>query len=246
VRFARAWLVRSAQLARRSRLVADRIRSLGKPPRTLQGYENPQLVDLIFQKTKAYLPEGSWPEMNGVSAVLDFGGGCGLHYKLALNQSPGIRWAVVETPAMVARARELATERLQFFTEIEAAARWLGPIDVMHSNGALQYVADPIATLSSLCGLQATTMLWHRMFFSQGDIRMETQVSRLVDNGPGRAPSGTPDMAVEYARTAIPESVFIAAHAGYTLDSSGNGSFKFTRADKAGAHVQSPFDHHGP
>jgi hypothetical protein len=217
--------------------IVDRIWSLGKPSGTLLGYENPQLVDLIFQKTKSYSPEGSWPEMNGISTVLDFGGGCGLHYKQAARQSPGIRWAVVETPAMVARATELATDRLRFFTDIDAAAEWLGYIDVMHSNGALQYVPNPIATLSRLCGLRATTMLWHRMFLSQGGTRSETQVSRLIDNGPGRAPSGTPNMVVQYARTAIPEAVFITAHSGYTLDNSGDGWFKFIRADIAVAHV---------
>jgi putative methyltransferase (TIGR04325 family) len=168
------------------RSVVDSIRSLGKPQGTLQGYESPELVDVIFQKTMAYSPSGSWPEMEGISTVLDFGGGCGLHYKLAVHQSPGIRWAGVETPAMAARAAELATEQLQFFAEIEAAEEWLGSIDVMHSNGALQYVPEPISTLSKLCRLRATTMLWHRMFLSQDNIRTETQQSRLIDNGPGR------------------------------------------------------------
>jgi putative methyltransferase (TIGR04325 family) len=219
------------------RWVVDRVQSFGKPSGTLQGYEHPQLVDLIFQKTKAYSPEGSWPEMKGISTVLDFGGGAGLHYKLAAHESPGIRWAVVETPAMVARASELATDRLRFFTDIGEAANWLGPIDVMHSNGALQYVPNPAETLSKLCDLRATMMLWHRMFLSDSDVRTETQTSRLIENGPGRAPLGTPNMVVQYERTAIPESVFIGAHAGYRLDGSGNGSFKFTRADKPGAHV---------
>jgi putative methyltransferase (TIGR04325 family) len=178
--------------------VVDRIRYFGKPSGALQGYENQALVDLVFQKTTAYSPEGSWPEVEGVSNVLDFGGGCGMHYKLAVRQSSSIRWAVVETPAMVARASELATRQLRFFTDIEEAAEWLGPVDVMHSNGALQYVPDPISTLSKLCSLRAGTMLWHRMFFSPDDIRTETQVSRLIDNGPGRAPTGTPNMVVQY------------------------------------------------
>ena len=52
--------------------IADRIRSLGKPAGTLQGYENPELVELIFEKTKAYSPEGSWPEMTGISTVRPF------------------------------------------------------------------------------------------------------------------------------------------------------------------------------
>jgi putative methyltransferase (TIGR04325 family) len=213
------------------RAVIDRLRSKGRPSATLQGYENPQLVELIFAKTLAYSPSGQWPDMEGATTVLDFGGGCGLHYKLAVRQSPDIRWAVVETPAMIARANEPATERLRFFTEIQEAARWLGIVDVIHSNSALQYVPDPMATLVALCGLRARTMLWQRMFLSQGGVVTEMQSSRLIDNGPGRAPSGTPNTTVSYQRTAIPEADFMAAHAGYRLDSRSEDSFKFVRQD---------------
>jgi hypothetical protein len=79
------------------------------------------LVEVIFQKTKAYDPQGDWLEMAGVSSVLDFGDGCGQHYKLARRQSPDIRWAVVETPAMLKRASELATDKLQFFADTSMA-----------------------------------------------------------------------------------------------------------------------------
>jgi putative methyltransferase (TIGR04325 family) len=113
--------------------------------------------------------------MMGASTVLDFGGACGLHYKLVSIQSPDIRWAVVETPAMVKRAAELATDKLQFFTSIDAAADWLGPVDVMHSNGALQY--------TQLCGLGAQTMVWDRVYL--GERETEIQVSHLANNGPG-------------------------------------------------------------
>ena len=67
-------------------------RKLLPPRRVIEGYEHDQLVETIFQKTRAYQPEGTWPLMAGVTAVLDFGGGCGLHYKLAQLQSPKIRW----------------------------------------------------------------------------------------------------------------------------------------------------------
>src|SRR5262245_28936400 len=129
------------------------------PPRdVIEGYEHDQLVETVFQKTRAYQPQGEWPLVAGASAVLDFGGGCGVHYKLAHLQSPDIRWAVVETPAMVRRASALATDRLRFFTEVAAAKSWLGSIDVMHSNGALQYTPDPLAVLDTLCGLKAKQM----------------------------------------------------------------------------------------
>src|SRR5690348_6103535 len=111
----------------------------------LEGYEHPELIEVVFRKTQAYKPNGSWPEIAGARTVLDFGGGCGLHYKQA--SLSDAQWAVVETPAMVERARELETDRLRFFTEIEDAAKWLGDIDIMHSNGAIQYTSNPLAKL---------------------------------------------------------------------------------------------------
>src|SRR5665647_1540419 len=115
----------------------------------LEGYENPELVEVIFRKTKAFRPTEPWSEIDGAGTVLDFGGGCGIHYKMM--QSPSVRWAVVETPAMVERASEIATDNLRFFASISDAAAWLGDIDVMHSSGALQYARDPAGALRELC-----------------------------------------------------------------------------------------------
>lgn len=41
----------------------------------IEGYEHRELVETVFQKTRAYQPQGTWPLMAGASAVLDFGGG---------------------------------------------------------------------------------------------------------------------------------------------------------------------------
>src|SRR5258708_8091268 len=86
-------------------------RRLFPPTETLEGYAEPELIDVIFQKTKAYDPKGDWPEIAGVSSVLDFGGGCGLHYKLARRRAPGISLGVGETPSMVKRAGGLGIYR---------------------------------------------------------------------------------------------------------------------------------------
>src|SRR4051812_42547183 len=101
------------------------------PLKTLRGYRHPELVEMVFQKTLAYQPVEAWPEMVGVSTVLDFGGGCGRHYQDAVGSSPNIRWAVVETEPMVRRAKELETDKLGFFSDIREAAAWLGDIDVV-------------------------------------------------------------------------------------------------------------------
>jgi hypothetical protein len=60
------------------RFISAVSRRLFPPTETLEGYAEPELIDVIFQKTKAYDPKGDWPEIAGVSSVLDFGGGCGL------------------------------------------------------------------------------------------------------------------------------------------------------------------------
>ena len=68
-------------------------RKLFPPREVIEGYESEELVETIFHKTIAYDPSGDWPLVAGVNSVLDFGGGAGLHYKLARKQSPDIRWA---------------------------------------------------------------------------------------------------------------------------------------------------------
>jgi putative methyltransferase (TIGR04325 family) len=213
------------------RLPLDRLagrvkRMFRRSPEAIQGYEHPDLVEVIFQKTVAYKPTEPWPVMAGVSSVLDFGGGCGLHYKQA--NSKTIRWAVVETPAMVARASELSTDRLQFFSDISEAAKWLGDIEVMHSNGALQYTPNPEQTLEQLCSINAKTMLWYRTHLSDHSTEQELQSSLLGNNGPGSAPA-IKEKTVQYASTRIPKQTFLDAHAGYQLAERGADWFRFVK-----------------
>ncbi|WP_129275729.1 hypothetical protein [Bradyrhizobium betae] len=197
----------------------------------IEGYENDQLIETIYRKTVAFRPEGDWPLVANLKAVLDFGGGAGIHYKLARQQSPGIRWAVVETPAMVRRASELATDQLKFFDDIQKAANWLGSIDLMHSNGAIQYVDDALETVEALCAARPARMVWYRVPI--GDVaRAEVQTSLLSNNGPGQLAADT-DKLVKYERHWIPEGAFVAAHNGYQLSESGpdpreRGSQQFT------------------
>jgi len=203
------------------------VRRLNPPSETIEGYQQPELIDVIFQKTKVYNPpQSEWLEIGGASAVLDFGGGSGIHYKQARSQT--VRWAVVESPAMVERASELSTDRLRFFASISEAADWLGPIDLMHSNGALQYTPEPELTLRQLCGLGSKTMLWHRVLLSREAIQSEVQTSLLGDHGPGRL-SRIKEKNVRYTRTKIPEQTFIAAHEGYSLTERGSDWFRFSK-----------------
>ena len=208
-------------------LVSRLWRRLRPPSETIEGYQHPDLVDVVFRKASAYTARGEWPEMVGVASVLDFGGGFGDHYKLARLQSPNIKWAVVETPAMVARAAELCTDRLGFFSSIATAAAWLGSVEVMHSSGALQYTPEPDVTLRELCGLRAKRMLWQRMALSTDRLERDMQSSNLGDNGPGRL-AGLKEKIVLYERTKLPEQIFLDAHKGYELTARGTDWFHFT------------------
>ncbi|PDT68568.1 hypothetical protein CO683_15260 [Bradyrhizobium ottawaense] len=202
--------------------IVQRIRRrLFQPREVIEGYENPELVETIFLKTMNYETNNElWPLVDGVRTVVDFGGGAGLHYKLARQQSPDIRWAVVETPAMVRRAKELASDRLKFFERIDEAAEWLRNVDLVHSNGAIQYVPDAFGTIQALCAVRAAKLVWHRVPISDGEARREIQTSYLSDNGPGRL-SSPAEKLVRYERTWIPEQAFIEAHRGYQIEERG-------------------------
>ncbi|WP_024343033.1 hypothetical protein [Bradyrhizobium japonicum] len=191
-------------------------RKLFPPHGVVEGYENEELVETILRKTIAFQAEENWPLVANVGSVLDFGGGAGIHYKIARQTSPDTRWAVVETPAMVRRASKLATNRLRFFSEIHDAADWLGSIDLMHSNGAIQYVDDAIGTVKALCAARPATMVWYRVPISNGSAKKETQKSFLSHNGPGKMAVES-DKVVKYTRCWIPQASFVDAHQGYAL-----------------------------
>lgn len=196
----------------------------------LDGYEHPELVETIFQKTKAYQPQAEWQEMQDVSSVLDFGGGCGVHYKQA--RSSTVRWAVVETPAMVKRASELTTDRLRFFTSITDAKNWLGDIEVMYSRGALHYVTDPARNLLELCQIGAKTMRWDSVCLSADLTTREAQLSLMSENGPEVVRSSLSGKAIRYTKTEMPEPDFLAAHRHYDLAERGSDWFRFVTTSR--------------
>lgn len=50
-------------------------RKLFLPRETIEGYENPELVETLFLKAINYMPSGDWPLVAGIRTALDFGGG---------------------------------------------------------------------------------------------------------------------------------------------------------------------------
>ena len=220
-------------------------RRLLPPDQVIEGYENAELVDTIFRKTVAYDPKGDWALVSDIKTVLDFGGGAGLHYKLACLQNPHIRWAVVETQAMVRRARVLATDRLGFFSDIDVAADWLNDVELMHSNGAIQYVPNPIEVVRSLCAVRSRAIVWRRVPTNDGAAEeREMQTSFLSDNGPGSLPNAS-DKVVRYERRRIPSQAFFLAHEGYDMTERGpdplergTEQFRFVRTGSGPAKLK--------
>lgn len=206
------------------------------PTKTLDGYEHSELISeiYIYAKTLAASPTGSWPEVRTVKTVLNFGDACGIHYKLAVREQPLIRWAVVETPAMVKQAAVLATDRLRFFDNVASAADWLGSVDLIHASGALQYTPSPIDAVRSIVRVGAQRIEWKRLFLSDNPV-VERQRSMMVENGPSFRFS---TKAVAYERRSISRAELAEAHSGYSIKASGRDWLTFVAADLPVMQVQ--------
>jgi putative methyltransferase (TIGR04325 family) len=199
----------------------------------ITGYEEEALIEFVFQKTLVLnrvtaldLGMGSERLLLAVSlalrertsdeatGVLDFGGACGIHFKLASLLFPEgkFRWAVVETPTMVKRARVLETDSLRFFEDIKSAQLWLGEIALMNSNSALQYVESPLQTMKELLERSPEVALWERMMLSNAQTQTDLQRSMLFDHGPGATLPGFRNRPVVQKITRLSRADFLTHH----------------------------------
>jgi putative methyltransferase (TIGR04325 family) len=226
------------------------------PPITDYGAE--ALTELVYQKTVRFnrttlldLGMGSERLLLAVGIalreksrdenthVLDFGGACGIHYKLATLLFPDsrFRWAVVETSAMVKRAKSLETGSLKFFRDIGSATDWLGEVELVNSNSALQYVANPLQTVRELLELRPKVALWERLMLSNDQTCPDRQRSMLFDHGPGAVPAGFRNRAVVQDITRLSRADFLSSHgAKYKLrctaeDAGDLSTFLFSRCE---------------
>lgn len=191
----------------------------------IDGATSEEVIETVFRKSLSYVPDKPLDDAIGKAKVLDFGGGCGVHYKQAALLNHAVRWGVVETPRMARRADEISTRNLRFFCSITDAADWLGRVDLIFSNGALQYCSDPLGTISALCRVGAAEIAWRRIVFSNSQqIEHDTQCIGLSHCGPGISLSRK---IVRNSRTLIPESLFLAAHSGYALRERSEDGFRF-------------------
>jgi len=234
---------------RRLRALAS---SLARP---ITDYEAEALTDFVYQKTLAFnrataldFDMGSERLLLAVGMasaghspgtpcrVLDFGGACGAQYKLAtlLFDDLPFRWAVVETPSMVRKARALETQSLKFFEDIPSALAWLESIDLANSNSVLQYLKDPLQTVRQLLDLSPRIVLWERLMLSDGATRAGKQRTMLFNHGPGAVPAGFRNRPVVNDIIRLSRADFLAANeARYrpraTTDEAGFSTYLFSR-----------------
>jgi putative methyltransferase (TIGR04325 family) len=183
------------------------------------GYSDADIIDVIAYKTalpidpRQFAPEQAVNSIVAVGmaaavagerplTVLDFGGGCGFHYfRVAAAITAELRWAVIETPAMAARAQKVAQGRFDVFSDIAAAQAALGRIDLIHASSAIQYVPEPLATVRALAALHPRYFALLRFPWWRGPQTVGVQPSPLAANGIGPMPPNISDRQVRYPVT---------------------------------------------
>jgi putative methyltransferase (TIGR04325 family) len=115
--------------------------------------------------------------------VLDFGGGCGVHYFSARSAfAVPLKWAIVETPTMACYAKTVSAGAFEAFDEIASAASFLGHVDLVIASSAIQYTPDPLASLDALIGLRAPYFMLARFPVWSGQTTVSIHASSLGAN----------------------------------------------------------------
>jgi putative methyltransferase (TIGR04325 family) len=197
-----------------------------------EGYENPDIVNVVLEKTKRYRDrleqKRQTLQIDSTSAyslcsilatldsneinVIDFGGACGAHYFLArafLPKKYKLRWHVVETTRMASRAQEeISNAELSFSDDFEETAASVKNVDLLHTSGAIQCVEDPVACLQMLTSVESKYILFNRLGMTPSHEPVITiHESWLSMNGPGPMPEGLQDQKVRYPFAFPSESV---------------------------------------
>jgi putative methyltransferase (TIGR04325 family) len=199
------------------------------------GYHDAALADVIAYKTslpvdlRQMLPEQA---VNAIVAVgiaaadanarplhvLDFGGGCGVHYFTCVERfRMPLRWVIVETDTMAQKGRELAQGRFEVFADVATAAQHIGRIDLLFVSSALSYVPDPLATLRVLLSLRPRYFALARFPVWGGAQVVGLQSSLLSQNGIGPMPPNVADRLVTYPVTFANFDEVMRAFADYDL-----------------------------
>jgi putative methyltransferase (TIGR04325 family) len=128
--------------------------SAAAPANAKLGYDHVELAELYADRHAKVLPS-DYPALfwlrhifESAKSLFDFGGHVGVQfysYRKYLTYPDGLRWTVLDVPAIVERGAALAAQRdahqLSFTTDFKNAAEH----DVFFASGSLQYVETPFA-----------------------------------------------------------------------------------------------------
>ena len=146
--------------------------------------------------------------------VLDFGGAAGAHFfKISglFRERLLLDWVVLETPPMVQCARKTISAPGLTFSDTRLDDLRAGSA-VLLANNSLQYARDPLLTLGLLLQARPAFVCLGRVATGPGSTTsFSVQKSRLIDNGPGRAPEKSAREFVEYPITLVPEKSLLGA-----------------------------------
>jgi putative methyltransferase (TIGR04325 family) len=188
-------------------------------------YEDSEIVKVVVRKNAIFTKQNNLNkiiELNSLRAILgvalaseketlrviDFGGGGGHSYTIArsvLDPKKDLLWNVVETPAMVKEAKCLETAELNFFDDVESAAKNLKSVDLVLTSGTLHCCNDPNTFLQSLIAVKSKYLFITRTSFNEGsETLFSVQKSLLSANGPGLLPSEFSEKEVLYPNVFVP------------------------------------------
>lgn len=189
--------------------------------RASDSYEDPRLIDVVFEKTRIYrqqLLDTDLPVINSRQltqnlfvlsylhysrniSVLEIGGACGAGYFEIRQLLPDriAQWSIAETPAMAAASSKLNNDpSLSSHADLHSAVSVLNTRDVAIAQGVLQYARDPLQLLNDLFMLGFDYVYISRTVVLVGDATLKSQIftqqnTQLSSHGPGTLPPGFAD-----------------------------------------------------
>lgn len=198
---------------------------------TASGYEDNEIVKVVFEKTKAFrdkLNEEASVLINATEVfsllpffrftknkdlvVIDLGGACGAHYfynKKIIPYSGMLNWYVVETPEMCRYGKLLENNELKFRDNLSETLKEIEKLNLLFTSGTIQCVEDPYGFLQLIINSGAEYILFNRLGLTEGvnDV-ITTHTSMLSDNGIGPLPAEFVDKKVEYPFSFIRKKEF--------------------------------------
>lgn len=185
--------------------------------------------------------------------VLDFGGGCGVHYFFARSVfTVPLKWAIVETPTMAEHAARVSEGAFEVHDKIAPALKSLGSVDLVLTSGAVQYTPDPMAALDALIEIGAPYFMlarfpfWNKTMFGIQPGRLSEHMHSFAPMPPGMT-DRTVKCPVTFVRYADVKSRFEKAYDRIFSFSASSGNYQlgdhtilagtqiYSRADRAGA-----------